>query len=205
VIQAAYRALARSRHPDINRDPDAEDQMRRLNVAYQTLSDPVRRARYDEELVLESAARSAAPRPATAASSVGASEDADVAAAPPPASSAPHASAPGARARATRPGARPAAPAHTYQAMLFDQRSEGILSRSALYLVVVLVTAILALFAYIIIDVIASEGPITAPRGPRTQGERTWTPSSSPRSWLLESADADGRPGLSSSGERWNR
>src|SRR4051794_34333897 len=55
VVQAAYRALARSRHPDVNRDPDAEDQMRRLNVAYQVLSDPMRRVRYDEEVALESA------------------------------------------------------------------------------------------------------------------------------------------------------
>src|SRR5215211_5806124 len=53
VIQAAYRALARTRHPDVNRDPDAEDQMRRLNVAYQILSNPARRVRYDEELALE--------------------------------------------------------------------------------------------------------------------------------------------------------
>src|SRR4051812_11194087 len=62
VIQAAFRALARTRHPDVNRDPDAEDQMRRLNVAYQTLSDPGRRARYDEELALE-AAQAARPTP----------------------------------------------------------------------------------------------------------------------------------------------
>src|SRR3954447_2318959 len=65
VIQAAYRALARTRHPDVNRDPDAEDQMRRLNVAYQTLSDPTRRMRYDEELALE-AARPISARPAPA-------------------------------------------------------------------------------------------------------------------------------------------
>src|SRR5690348_12860270 len=65
VIQAAYRALARTRHPDVNREPDAEEQMRRLNVAYQTLSDPVRRMRYDEELALE-VARPISPRPAPA-------------------------------------------------------------------------------------------------------------------------------------------
>src|SRR5688572_32680348 len=64
VIHAAFRALARTRHPDVNRDSDAEEQMRRLNVAYQTLSDPGRRARYDEELALEAAARPAVARPA---------------------------------------------------------------------------------------------------------------------------------------------
>src|ERR1700752_1294411 len=66
VIQAAYRALARTRHPDVNRDADAEDQMRRLNVAYQTLSDPARRARYDEELALEAARPVVTARPAAA-------------------------------------------------------------------------------------------------------------------------------------------
>lgn len=63
VIQAAYRVLAQTRHPAVNRDRDAEDQMRRLNVAYQMLSDPVQRARYDEELALE-AVRIVTARPA---------------------------------------------------------------------------------------------------------------------------------------------
>src|SRR5919107_1320808 len=65
VIQAAYRALARTRHPDVNRDADAEEQMRRLNVAYQTLSDPERRARYDEELALEAARPIVTARPSS--------------------------------------------------------------------------------------------------------------------------------------------
>lgn len=218
VIQAAYRALARTRHPDLNRDPDAEDQMRRLNVAYQTLSDPVQRARYDEELALESAR--AVMQRASASATVSASgrfdiDNLDLE----PATSRPEG---GYRPNATRPNAtRPsatqahdrvhtttsnrsgAAPAHAYQAMLFDHRSDGMLSRSALYLVVVLVTVILALFAYIIIDIIALDGPIT-PRGARTQGTGAWN-TSSPHSWQLDGVDADARPGLSSPGERWNR
>jgi DnaJ-domain-containing protein 1 len=48
VIQAAYRALARTYHPDVNASPDAARQMRQLNAAYGVLSDPQRRARYDE-------------------------------------------------------------------------------------------------------------------------------------------------------------
>ncbi len=47
VIQAAYRALARAYHPDVNPSPDAARQMRQLNAAYGVLSDPERRARYD--------------------------------------------------------------------------------------------------------------------------------------------------------------
>jgi hypothetical protein len=50
VIQAAYRALARRHHPDVNPDPAAGPTMRRLNLAYQVLADPLRRARYDAVL-----------------------------------------------------------------------------------------------------------------------------------------------------------
>src|SRR5258708_4224886 len=47
VVQAAYRALARAYHPDVNPSSDAARQMRQLNAAYSVLSDPERRARYD--------------------------------------------------------------------------------------------------------------------------------------------------------------
>jgi hypothetical protein len=47
VVQAAYRALARSYHPDVNPSEDAARQMRQLNAAYGVLSDPARRAKYD--------------------------------------------------------------------------------------------------------------------------------------------------------------
>jgi curved DNA-binding protein CbpA len=193
VIQAAYRALARTRHPDVNRDRDAEDQMRRLNVAYQTLSDPIQRARYDEELALESA-RMVQPRVATPA-------PADfprytVATTPGPAS---HGT------RSPRETVSASSSAASYQAMLFDQRSEGMLSRSALYLMVVLVTVILALMVYIIIDFLATERPISPQRGPRGQMDRPWSSGGAPASWLTESLDAGTGPGLSSSGERWNR
>jgi curved DNA-binding protein len=46
-IQRAYRKLARRFHPDINKDPDAEDRFKEINEAYQVLSDPESRARYD--------------------------------------------------------------------------------------------------------------------------------------------------------------
>jgi curved DNA-binding protein CbpA len=47
VIQAAYRVLARIYHPDVSAAPDADEQTRRLNAAYDVLSDPVQRASYD--------------------------------------------------------------------------------------------------------------------------------------------------------------
>jgi len=46
VIRAAYRALARDYHPDVNSTPEAATTMGRLNAAYAVLSDPERRARY---------------------------------------------------------------------------------------------------------------------------------------------------------------
>jgi len=47
VIEAAYRRLARKRHPDVNGSPNALRQMQLLNWAYETLRDPIARARYD--------------------------------------------------------------------------------------------------------------------------------------------------------------
>ncbi|KIF75698.1 molecular chaperone DnaJ [Streptomyces sp. 150FB] len=46
-IQQAYRTLARAYHPDINKDPEAEEHFKELNEAYSVLSDPKTRARYD--------------------------------------------------------------------------------------------------------------------------------------------------------------
>jgi curved DNA-binding protein len=46
-IQQAFRSLARRYHPDVNKDPAAEDRFKEINEAYQVLSDPKNRARYD--------------------------------------------------------------------------------------------------------------------------------------------------------------
>ncbi|MFF7262445.1 DnaJ C-terminal domain-containing protein [Streptomyces sp. NPDC008159] len=46
-IQQAYRKLARKYHPDVNKDPGAEERFKDLNEAYSVLSDPRTRARYD--------------------------------------------------------------------------------------------------------------------------------------------------------------
>jgi hypothetical protein len=49
VVHAAYRALAREYHPDVNDTPQAARMMRQLNAAYRVLSDPQRRAKYDAQ------------------------------------------------------------------------------------------------------------------------------------------------------------
>jgi curved DNA-binding protein CbpA len=58
VIRAAYRALARDYHPDVNSTPEAARYMRHLNEAYDVLSDSTRRARYQRRH--EQSARSSA-------------------------------------------------------------------------------------------------------------------------------------------------
>ena len=48
-IRAAYRKLALKYHPDRNPgDKQAEDKFKEMNEAYQVLSDPQKRARYDQ-------------------------------------------------------------------------------------------------------------------------------------------------------------
>ncbi|MEV6865175.1 DnaJ C-terminal domain-containing protein [Streptosporangium subroseum] len=46
-IQRAYRKLARDNHPDVNKDPAAEDRFKEASEAYSVLSDPATRRRYD--------------------------------------------------------------------------------------------------------------------------------------------------------------
>lgn len=46
-IQRAYRRRARKLHPDVNKDPGAEDEFKELAEAYDVLSDPDQRKRYD--------------------------------------------------------------------------------------------------------------------------------------------------------------
>ena len=46
-IQRAYRQLARQHHPDVNKDPGAEDRFKEISEAYDVLSDPQTRRRYD--------------------------------------------------------------------------------------------------------------------------------------------------------------
>lgn len=49
-IKKAYRKLARKYHPDISKESDAEAKMQVINVAYDTLSNPEKKAEYDQML-----------------------------------------------------------------------------------------------------------------------------------------------------------
>src|SRR4030095_15673017 len=46
-IKGAFRKLARQYHPDVNKDPGAEEKFKEINEAYGVLSDSDKRARYD--------------------------------------------------------------------------------------------------------------------------------------------------------------
>lgn len=49
TIKKAYRALAKKNHPDVNPgDKEAEERFKEINEAYQVLSNPQKRAQYDQ-------------------------------------------------------------------------------------------------------------------------------------------------------------
>ena len=47
-IKKAYRKLARKYHPDVSKEPGAEARMKEVNEAYAVLSDPEKRAAYEQ-------------------------------------------------------------------------------------------------------------------------------------------------------------
>lgn len=49
-IKMAYRKLARKYHPDISKEPDAEERFKEMAEAYEVLKDPKKRSEYDQYL-----------------------------------------------------------------------------------------------------------------------------------------------------------
>ncbi len=47
-IKKAYRKLARKYHPDVNKDPQAEEKFKELTAAYEVLSNPEKKQQYDQ-------------------------------------------------------------------------------------------------------------------------------------------------------------
>ncbi|KAB7774425.1 cytochrome C biogenesis protein [Xanthomonas sp. LMG 12462] len=47
-IKTAYRRLARKYHPDVSKEPGAEEKFKAINEAYEALRDPPKRAAYDQ-------------------------------------------------------------------------------------------------------------------------------------------------------------
>lgn len=46
-VKKAFRKKARTLHPDVNKDPDAEERFKELNEAYDVLSDSQKKSLYD--------------------------------------------------------------------------------------------------------------------------------------------------------------
>ncbi|MDX1837847.1 cytochrome C biogenesis protein [Legionella taurinensis] len=47
-IKRAYRKLARKYHPDVSKEPGAEEKFKELGEAYEVLKDPEKKAKYDQ-------------------------------------------------------------------------------------------------------------------------------------------------------------
>jgi len=63
AIEAAYRRLALKYDPETNEAASAAERMNKINIAYETLRDPLKRAEYDQ--LRAAATRTPAPEPKT--------------------------------------------------------------------------------------------------------------------------------------------
>ena len=81
TLKTAYRRMARQTHPDVNKEPDAAEQFRRVQAAYDVLSEPLKRRKYDAGLKLAARAdqeRELRNRPLDNSASVFAAHIADI-------------------------------------------------------------------------------------------------------------------------------
>jgi DnaJ-like protein len=185
VIHAAYRALARRWHPDLNRGPEAEAQMRRLNAAYQVLSDPQRRASYDRDRVREERqmdrreTTDGRARAASTASTWGGDASRAAWAAPPRGGPAFQSARTTGVAAALPRGVRPAA-----------------------YVAVVMLSAIVTIVIWLAVDAL-TDGQLNGVRF-RASNPDSSLSSQQPTERFPFFAPAGG-PGLSEPRERWNR
>jgi hypothetical protein len=69
-IRRAYRRLARQQHPDLNPRPDGPEQFAALTRAYELLTDPIARARYDARTSRAASARPTVTRAASHATAL---------------------------------------------------------------------------------------------------------------------------------------
>lgn len=60
-LRSAYRAMARRWHPDVANDPDATEQFRAIQHAYEVLREPMSRKKYDAGLKLQASLGRTAP------------------------------------------------------------------------------------------------------------------------------------------------
>lgn len=56
-IKKAYRRMVMINHPDRNKSPGSEEKTKKINLAYETLSDPIKRKEYDASLREEAASQ----------------------------------------------------------------------------------------------------------------------------------------------------
>jgi DnaJ-class molecular chaperone len=47
-IKSSYQKLVKIYHPDVSADKDTDRKFREIRIAYETLSDPEKRAQYDK-------------------------------------------------------------------------------------------------------------------------------------------------------------